>query len=503
MTKLNNSAFSTPLSDIGEIQVSVSDARARGEIDFNFFAGLCIPDIFLYAFPNYYLALFAVLCRAMGKESTEKILRYAIGLPRGFVKTTFLKILIVWLVVFDRVTFVLIVCATEPLAENFLDDVNSMLCSPNIASIFGRWHEALATDNRGLKKASYHGRVVILRAIGAQTAARGINIDNKRPDFVCCDDMQTKENDESDADRDSLFRWFIGTLLKAVNRHRSLVMYTGNMYSDQCILYKLKQNPYWISLVTGAILEDGTPLWSELASLEDLFEGFKHDESLGQANIWFAEIMNDPVESVDGLIRGPFPQHKLGDLIPEPTASFVTLDPAGFRRQADDNVATAHYVIDGKTYVAEMDGGIWDPGVTCEKTIELALRHQSSLIGIEDAGYQMTLQYWMARVMKEENIEGIVVVPIQRGIKSKESHIRLFVKELYAGEYSFLRDQDRQKFTWQAAAYRLGKKTNKDDWLDSPSMGLEVRNTYWNLLTVRAHQGQFPNAHVVGDNTPF
>ena len=44
---------------------------------------------------------------------------------------------------------------------------------------------------------------------------------------------------------------------------------------------------------------------------------------------------------------------------------------------------------------------------------------------------------------------------------------------MYAGEYSFLRDIDRQRFTWQASMYRSGKK-NKDDWLDSPALGLVI-----------------------------
>jgi len=495
--------FSSDLSEINDVAVSSDAARSRCSSDFNFFAGLCIPDIFLYAFPEYYIALFSVLHAGITDTELIKVLRYAIGLPRGYIKTTYLKVLISWLVVFDKTNFVLIVCATEPHAENFLDDVSNILSSPNIEAIFGKWKDNLVTDNRGLKKALYHKRVIILRAIGAGTAARGINIDNKRPDVVCCDDMQTKENDDSDTDREVLFDWFVGTLLKAINRHRAIIMYVGNMYSDHCILYRLKQNPFWISLITGGILETGEPLWPELQSLSDLHEDFKHDESLGKANIWFAEIMNDPVESADGFIRGPFPLSPFDSFIPEPTASFITLDPAGFRKQSDDNVVTAHYIIDGKGYIAEMDGGIWDPGITCQNTIALALRHNANLIAIEDVGYQQSLQYWMTRTLKEEKIEGINVVPLNRGVKAKEYHIRLFIKEIYGEEYYFLRDTDRQRFTWQATAYRLGKKKNRDDWLDSPSMGLEVRNTYWPLLSVREHQQLGSQFRVQANNTPF
>lgn len=486
-----------------ELRVDLEQARLRGAQDFNFFAGLCLQDIMRFSFPPFYITLWALVVRAI-KEGRDdklfKIIRYAVGLPRGFAKTTFLKVLVCWLICYDKITFLLIVCATEPLAYAFLSDVSSMLGSENMQAVYGIWEPAV--DNAGEKKGSYRRKLIILKAIGAGTSIRGVNEENRRPDFLLCDDMQTKENDDSDTEREALFNWFVGTLLKVVDKFFSIAFYVGNMYSDRCILYRLKESPVWISLITGAILADETSLWSELQSLEDLYEGFVHDESMGKADIWFAEIMNDPVESKTSLLKGAFPSMTLS-VIPSPDASFITVDPANFRNSSDDNVICSHHIIDGVGYVNELDGGIWNPKKTAWGAINMAIRTDATLIAVEAYGYQESLAFWMAEIMKEESITGIEVLPITRRLnKTKEQHIRNFIAEIYSGHWYFLRDIDRVKFVYQATAYRVGKPKNKDDYLDCPAMGIEVRNQFAHLLSVR-RVPFMQKTRVIGQNTPF
>lgn len=495
--------MSSAEADVLGLRVDPLQAYERGRVDFNFFAGLCLTDIMRFPYPLYYLGLWNLVVKAI-KEGRDdqlfKIIRYAVGLPRGFAKTTFLKILVCWLICYEKITFLLIVCATEPLAYSFLSDISSMLGSDNLQSIYGIWEPAV--DNAGAKKGSYRRRLIILKAIGAGTSIRGVNEENRRPDFLLCDDMQTKENDDSDTEREALFNWFVGTLLKVVDKFFSIVFYVGNMYSDRCILYRLKESPLWISLITGALLSDETSIWPELQSVEDLFEGFIHDESLGKADIWFAEIMNDPVESKTSLLKGAFPSLHLA-VIPAPDASFLTIDPAGFRAASDDNVICAHNLIDGIGYIAEMDGGIWNPKKTAVSAINMAIRQECSLIAVEAYSYQETLGFWIAEVMREEKITGIDVIPIKRALnRTKEQHIRNFIAEIYDGHWFFLRDIDRVKFVYQATAYRVGKPKNKDDWLDCPAMGIEVRNQFGHLLSVR-RAPLIQRARVIGSNTPF
>jgi len=487
-----------------EVNVEVAEAYNRGLSDINFFSALCMPEVCLFSLPPFYVAIWQILANRE-EDLVGALMRFALGLPRGHAKTTFIKILICWFIVYDKVNFVLVTCANADLADSLLADVHDILSSSNLTAIYGDWQAGLAIDSSDTKKALYHNRPVILVARGWSAGIRGLNLKNQRPDLIVCDDVQTRKNDESPAERDTLLKELAGTIFKAIApRGNRLIVYIGNMYSEECILNKFKKNTGWISMVTGAILSTGLPLWPELFKLEELMESYYHDEQLGLANIWFAEVMNDPQAKGQSLLPNPLPLCPL-ETIQDPDGVFITVDPAGFRKTSDDNVIAVHYKHEDKGYVSECSRGIMDPQELIKKTLLLALEHGASLIGIEDVGYQQTLAFWMTFWMKKLNIIGIVVVPLQPHGRSKESRIRQFIMELYAENYYILDPSARRDFTWQAQFYKIGKKDNRDDFIDCVSYGQDIRNEYWHLITnlkrkIGAIEGE---AKVVGENTPF
>lgn len=490
------------LVDIG---VDVKEAYARGQIDINFFASLALPTVCIYQLPVFYVMIWQILANRKDVD-LGKLIRFALGLPRGHAKTTFIKILIAWLVVYDKVTFVLIVCANEPLAEQLLADVDDILGSENMEAVYGPWIAFKSTDAADLKKAAYHKRPVVLAAKGAFSSMRGLNIKHHRPDLIFCDDVQTRENDESPTERASLLRRLAATIFKLLApRGNRWIIYVGNMYSEECLLKMFQDNTGWLSLVTGAILDTGEPLWPELHSLESLMESFTHDEQLGLADLWFAEIMNDPKASATTLLPQPLPPclYKKDDVIPD--GVFITIDPAGFKDVSDDNVIVVHYVYEGKGLVAERKAGILKPDELIKEALSLALYHGASLIAVEDVGYQQTLQFWFTHFLTEYQITGVAVVPVSPHGRSKEARIKLFIQELYAGNYAHLTHEARADFIWQATKYKVGAKKNKDDILDADAYGLDVRNEYWHMITNLRTQGikQIPEARVQTNNTAF
>lgn len=497
----NLGAESKELATI-DVGVDIHEARERGRIDINFFASLAMPEVMVSPLPFFYVMVFGILTQRKPEE-IGRILRFALGLPRAHAKTTFIKVIICWLIVYDKVSFPLFICASEPLAEQLLADVNDMLGSPNMEAVFGNWTSNLSTDTKELKKAMYHKRPVVLAAKGAQSSVRGLNIKHTRPDMIICDDMQTRENDESPTESLRLLRWFTATLLKLVApRGDRLVIYIGNMYSEDCILRKLQSNTKWTSLVTGAILDNGEPLWPELHSLEDLMESYIHDEELGQADTWFAEVMNDPKNPGKALLPialpdSPFSEEEVPDGV------FLSIDPAGFRDISDDNVIVVHHVIGGKGVAKLAVMGIMDPKELIKNALELALSHGASLIAVESVAYQQTLGFWLKFFMAQLQITGIEVVEVHPHGRHKEARIRQFIAELYAQEY-YLGPDLRPHYVWQANKYKIGAKKNKDDLLDAVAYGIDVRNEYWHLIKNLLTEGRFAiQASVVGNNTPF
>ncbi|EKD22470.1 MAG: hypothetical protein ACD_86C00001G0006 [uncultured bacterium] len=484
--------------------VSVSEAYEKGKTDIQWFAGLAMPEICIFALPVFYVALWQILTNR-SVEDIGRLLRFALGLPRGHAKTTFVKILIAWLIVYDKISFALILCSNSDLAESLLADVHDILSSPNMTAVYGDWNAGLAIDSADTKKAAYHNRAVVLVARGWAAGVRGINLKNNRPDFILCDDVQTRKNDESPAERTSLLKELVGTIFKAIApRGDRAIVYVGNMYSEECILNQFKKNDRWISIVTGAILSNGKPLWPELFSIEDLKESYEHDEQLGMANIWFAEIMNDPQSIAQSILPNPLPDSPFSQ-IDDPDGVFITIDPAGFRNNSDDNVIAVHYKHDNKGFIAEINTEEKMPDRIIMTALSLALKHGASLIGVEDVGYQQTLEFWLSHFMKEKNITGIHVVPLSPHGRSKESRIRNFIQELYAMNYYIMDAHARRSFVWQASLYKIGKKDNKDDLLDCIAYGQDVRNEFWHLLTnlkrkIGSIEGE---CSVVGNNTPF
>ena len=490
-----------PNAEFTSINADATEAFERGKTDINFFASLLLPAVMVSKLPDFYLAVFQILVTRSDKDF-GKILRFALGLPRGHAKTTFIKIIICWLIVYDKISFAVIVCANDDLAEALVADISEALGSENCEAVYGHWERQLTTDSKQEKKAYYHGRSVILKAKGAGSALRGINIKHKRPDLIFFDDAQTKECDESLAERTKFKRWLVATFKIIAPRGDRLIIYVGNMYSEECVLFQLKNTPSWVSLVTGAILENGEPLWPELHSLESLMESYLHDEALGEADVWFAEVMNDPVNRATSLLHDLLPN---SDMLPGelPDGVFITVDPAGFKEVSDDNVIVVHYVHDGRGHVAAIDAGIKDPEQLIIRTLQLAMEHGASLIGVEDVAYQQTLLFWFNKYLHEYKVQGIEIVPLKPAGRSKEARIRLFIAELYARNYSLF-DTVKALFVWQAMAYKIGKKGNKDDILDACAYGLDVRNDYWHLVKNMKSQGQWLiSAAVVANNTPF
>jgi len=490
-----------------DLNVSISEAYERGKVDINFFAALCMPTVCVFQLPIFYIAIWQ-LVTSRKEEDFDKLMRFVLGLPRGHAKTTFIKILIAWLIVYDKIKFALIICSNSELASLLLADIHDILRSNNIVSIYGQWEESLAIDSADTKKAAYHGKTVSLVARGWSAGVRGINLQNERPDLIFCDDAQTRKNDESPTERDTLLSELTGTVFKAIApKGPRLIIYVGNMYSDNCVLNKLKHNPYWISMVTGAILENGQPLWPALFSLKDLMESYYHDEALGLSHIWFAEVMNDPKSTHLSLLPNPLPDCPLTEEeLLDPDGAFITIDPAGFKKNSDDNVIAAHLKIADKGYVVETCKGILDPQELIVEALKMALHWNCCLIAVEDTGYQATLGFWLTFWMRKLNITEITVVPLSPHGRKKESRIRLFIAELYKETYYLYSPETKRDFVWQASLYKLGKSDNKDDLLDAISYGLDVRNEYWHLiytLTGRKNVIDHAKCSVVGNNTCF
>jgi hypothetical protein len=452
------------------VNLSREDTINGARADLNFFAALCLPEIFRYFFPPIFIALWQWMTANLHIERGFQ--RLAIGLPRGFGKTILLKLVVIYTILFTDRKFILVVCNTEQLAENFLADVVDVLDSANIRSLFGNWRLALEKDTLHQKKFTFRGRDVILAAIGAGSSPRGLNIKYVRPDFIIMDDMQSKEQAESLVESVRTLSWMMGTLMKTNSPDRCLYVFVGNMYPyPGSILKKLKNASTWISFITAAILEDGNSIWPELKPVDVLLAELENDTELGHPEIFYAEVQNDEnagaKHGLDITLIQPAPDHLLDEQAP---AGWVIIDPSAGKKKSDDIAIGAFLVHEDKPMFRDLELGKFDPKETVKRALTLALKWQITVIFVEAVAYQATLAFWLKYFMEELGLTGIQILEIFPGSSSKNARIFSTLKTMAKDDPTqaeiLVHKSVRSLFVNQAVQWNPIRTDNKDDVLD-------------------------------------
>ncbi len=450
-------------------------------------------------FPPIFCNIFQLLTTAL--LAASGIHRFAECLPRGHGKTIVMKMILYWAIVFSSKRFIVVVCASEGLAENLVADVWDMIWSPNSVALFGE--PEVETDRGLLKKFKFRDRDIVIRAQGVGTAIRGLNIKNVRPDLFLCDDMQTKEDAASVPLAIQTQKWFVGTLLKAGAPLGYTVIYLGNMYPDikipgnviryTCIMRNLQLNPRWTTWVVGAILESGEALWPEVRSLRSLFDELEMDMSMGEESTFYAEVLNDPNASANGVwdsskIKQPHSEIFESE---QPLGRFIILDPSCGRKKSDDQVAILCEYWDEVPEVVDLRILQLSGPATVHALVAWMVETNCRLLCAESVAYQSVILQWFDYVCQQLGVEGLVAVPLMPKGRSKNSRIVSAFKSVMAGNIS-LGMKVRSFLYLQAKQFQITRIDNKDDGWDCVAYVEEANQEYADLSLVPLEAARLP-----------
>lgn len=436
----------------------------------NFFAAVTLPEVYKFPFPPILLAVWQMLVVAVSKETGED--KLALGLPRGFAKTLLLKLFVVYCILFTDRRFILVVCNTATLAENFIADVVDALSSLNILRLFGDWRLGIEKDTQELKKFTFKGRSIVLAGLGSGSSLRGINLKYIRPDVILMDDMQSKEESDSEAESNKQLLWMLGTLMKANNKTRCLYVFLGNMYpSAGCILKKLKTNPAWTSFITGAILADGESLWPELRSTESLLEELENDESMGHPEIFYSEVMNDEEagsrSTVDFTKINRWKEEEENGEPFHHEGGWVIIDPALAKKRSDDCAIGVFYLVNGEPILWDLRVGKFNEQEKVDTCIRLAIEYHLTNIVVEAVAYQESLCFWIESRKQQLGLAVLNILTVTSGGMHKNSRILEAAKNLTAQKGRiWLHPRVYSQVVHQFVYWNPLKVNNKDDILD-------------------------------------
>lgn len=458
---------SLPFQEVSlETKEIVSAARAN----LDFFAALTIPTIFRYLFPPLFHSIWALLIDLANK--LRDFTAIAIGIPRGFGKTMLVKLFILYCIIFTHKRFILVVCGTQLKANNIISDIQGMLDESNILKVFGNWRLGSITDRLDLKRFGFRGRNIILMGAGAGSDIRGMTLENERPDIIVFDDIQSKEDSESETVSMALEKWLYGTAMKAKSPHGCLFIFIANMYpSKWSLLRRIKQNPSWTKFIVGGILASGESLWEELQPLTQLHAEYERDFAAGYPEIFFSEVLNDDNLLVNRAIdtaKIPYNPYQGEELY---QGSFIIIDPANDKVNSDYVAVIYCEVFDGAVVVAECYEERLSPSSTIDLAISIALRRNCRLIAVESNAYQYSLLHWFSVITEQRGIVGLNCVDVYSGRVSKNSRILSTFKELVPTTMNpaptiFLSLRCRAQIITRIVQFNPLKTNNVDNLLD-------------------------------------
>lgn len=465
-----------------------SQVHEAAKTSLDFLAALLAPTMVKYLFPPVFISAWNWLIGYIHKP--RDFSKLALGLPRGFGKTTFIKFFICYTILFTSRRYIMVISATEKHAINIITDVCTMLANSNILSVFGDYRVGLTTDTQAFKVFGYRGRTIMLEAIGKGGAVRGTNRDNERPDLMIFEDIQTREEADSQTVSESIEQWMIGTAMKAKSPSGCLYIFVANMYPTKwSILRKLKANPSWTKFIVGGILNDGSSLWEELQPIEQLMEEFQADLNSGHPEIFYAEVLNDENANANTNIdlsklpEYPFDEAEisLGD--------YIIIDPSNDKVNSD-YVSIGHFRIFSrpKGPVPVLMNLIEDrlsPGDTIRKAFTMAFENNCSLIAVESNAYQYSLLYWFNFIAAQLEIIGIECVPIYSGSLSKVTRILNMFKEYAAGDI-FVHESCKTAVHYQISQFKPLKRDNTDGLLDLLTYSPRVIAEYGDFIAMQA-----------------
>lgn len=476
------------MSELFSASFDLEEVYEAARLDPDFLAALAMPEIFTFSWPPVFKGVWAWLLETVGKERNFD--KLALGLPRGFGKSTVVKLFILYCILFTNRHFILILAASATMAENIMSDVFDMLDEPNIKAVFGDWRLGVEKDTNGVKKFGFRGRNIICAALGAGGSVRGLNVKNERPDVMIFDDVQSREDADSAEVSDKLYKWMLGTAMKAKSPKGCMTLFIANMYpTPHSILKKLKLNSQWIKFIAGGIREDGTSLWEELQPIKQLLLEYRNDLESGHPEIFHSEVLNDENASLNNLLdlskipAYPFQENDIH------AGNFIIIDPATDKANADAVSLGYFEVHEGKPVCREVVEGRLSPGETIKESIRMCSRWSCSLVVIEANSYQYTLKWWSEEVCKQMGIVGITFVDIYSGKLSKNSRILTMFKAYAKGEI-ICHPSARASLHSQIISFNPLKTNNVDGVLDLFTYAPRVVEEFANLLAINTIEGR-------------
>lgn len=465
----------------------------------DFFEYFFLGDAIDLATPQFHRDNWALMTAPYNGQPAPQKPRMALAWPRGYAKSTLAKLSIMYMWLFSPISFAAYTSSTHGVALAACRDIVDMLFSENFVAVFGTPKFSIQQDSAGLyifkifvpsEAGGFAEKECVLRAFGAKQQIRGTLIKNKRPEYGVADDIEDNDDVRSETNHNTLINWFYGPYVKAFARKQTRHLVLGNMLSTNSLLWDLVEcSPEWIGRRFGCIKSDGTPLWPEQETIEDIAADYAEHKRISRLCTWFAEKMNQPAEGEDSLIRSDEIKY-LPPILPEQaTYCFVTVDPAiSEKSSADDRALAVHAYADNQWRTVDYMVGRFSLEQTFFNIVQLCYKWNTRVVCVEAVAFQMVLKTLFEIYMVKYK-QPFHFVPILTHNKPKLERIEAWCSLLRTGEWAIQRGLTL--ITSQLLSFLPSSKRNVDDLIDSCALSVSVLEEHRSELSQKYSQN-FP-----------
>jgi len=221
----------------------------------------------------------------------------AAAAPRGHAKSTSVTHSFgLALVLFRERSFGMIISDTEMQAEMFLQDIaNELKENQRLRELFGVGTFEKDT-NTDIIVNFLDGDQFRIMAKGSGQKVRGTKWNNKRPDFVLCDDLENEDIVLNKETREKFRNWFFGSVLPMVSDN-GIIRFVGTILHMDSLLERLLNDDTWIAERFRAHNADFTEiLWPEKFSEEKLKHIRQRYVNQGFPEGYAQEYLNHPID---------------------------------------------------------------------------------------------------------------------------------------------------------------------------------------------------------------
>jgi phage terminase large subunit-like protein len=406
-------------------------------------------DLFLcYYFTEYIKYNFAPFHHEMFQDvkdlMSDEYREVAWIMFRESAKTSFAKIFLVWLIVYNKRRYINVDSFSVTNAERILFDVvYSLQTNPKIKHDFGEMYNSKRDSDEVTQKRINNfvtNNGVRVEAHSTGKSVRGRLHGNQRPDFLLLDDFETNETKDSKAHTMSV----IGHIdeFKSGLDSQAKILYLGNYITEHGSIQTLidrSKTDHRIKVRMVPVEAGGTPTWpakyvmtdaeavgTDKVSLED------KKRQLGSI-VYSTEMLNEPIAAESQKFKKTMFKYKTMAKVKDMnTRKFATIDTALSKESHSDKTGVVrNYVnmenfwhLSGRNYTVNPKGLIDLLFVLHEEGMEK--------IGIETTVYTQAIEPFFQDECRKRG-KYPYIVQLKHGGVMKESRIESLVAPYEAG----------------------------------------------------------------------